>query len=335
MTLNSYRTFDIRKKRLILQLVTFSFFKMINRVLIRIRVVQILFAAYQGDNRDLKKAENDLLFSLQKSYDLYFYLLLLMTELTDAFAHRIDVKKSKLLPSQEDINPNIQLRENSFIAQLKANKQMTDYLNDRPMSWNENDSFIRNLLEKILDSDIYAEYLNNQTRTYESDREFWRKVFKQIICNTEELYALLEDESLFWNDDIEIVESFVLKTIKRFNQEEGIDQELLPMFKDDSDKEFAVKLLRESMLNAKEYRALIDKYTKNWESERIAIMDMIIMQIAIAELLNFPSIPINVTMNEYIDIAKAYSTNKSAAFINGILDSIVKELQASGRIIKK
>lgn len=335
MTLNSYRTFDIRKKRLILQLVTFSFFKMINRVLIRIRVVQILFAAYQGDNRDLKKAENDLLFSLQKSYDLYFYLLLLMTELTDAFAHRIDVKKSKLLPSQEDINPNIQLRENSFIAQLKTNKQMTDYLNDRPMSWNENDSFIRNLLEKILDSDIYTEYLNNQTRTYESDREFWRKVFKQIICNTEELYALLEDESLFWNDDIEIVESFVLKTIKRFNQEEGIDQELLPMFKDDSDKEFAVKLLRESMLNAKEYRALIDKYTKNWESERIAIMDMIIMQIAIAELLNFPSIPINVTMNEYIDIAKAYSTNKSAAFINGILDSIVKELQASGRIIKK
>lgn len=335
MTLNSYRTFDIRKKRLILQLVTFSFFKMINRVLIRIRVVQILFAAYQGDNRDLKKAENDLLFSLQKSYDLYFYLLLLMTELTDAFAHRIDVKKSKLLPSQEDINPNIQLRENSFIAQLKTNKQMTDYLNDRPMSWNENDSFIRNLLEKILDSDIYAEYLNNQTRTYESDREFWRKVFKQIICNTEELYALLEDESLFWNDDIEIVESFVLKTIKRFNQEEGIDQELLPMFKDDSDKEFAVKLLRESMLNAKEYRALIDKYTKNWESERIAIMDMIIMQIAIAELLNFPSIPVNVTMNEYIDIAKAYSTNKSAAFINGILDSIVKELQASGRIIKK
>lgn len=308
---------------------------MINRVLIRIRVVQILFAAYQGDNRDLKKAENDLLFSLQKSYDLYFYLLLLMIELTDAFAHRIDVKKSKLLPSQEDINPNIQLRENSFIAQLKTNKQMTDYLNDRSMSWNENDSFIRNLLEKILDSDIYAEYLNNQTRTYESDREFWRKVFKQIICNTEELYALLEDESLFWNDDIEIVESFVLKTIKRFNQEEGIDQELLPMFKDDSDKEFAVKLLRESMLNAKEYRALIDKYTKNWESERIAIMDMIIMQIAIAELLNFPSIPINVTMNEYIDIAKAYSTNKSAAFINGILDSIVKELQASGRIIKK
>lgn len=335
MTLNSYRTFDIRKKRLILQLVIFSFFKMINRVLIRIRVVQILFAAYQGDNRDLKKAENDLLFSLQKSYDLYFYLLLLMTELTDAFAHRIDVKKSKLLPSQEDINPNIQLRENSFIAQLKTNKQMTDYLNDRPMSWNENDSFIRNLLEKILDSYIYAEYLNNQTRTYESDREFWRKVFKQIICNTEELYALLEDESLFWNDDIEIVESFVLKTIKRFNQEEGIDQELLPMFKDDSDKEFAVKLLRESMLNAKEYRALIDKYTKNWESERIAIMDMIIMQIAIAELLNFPSIPVNVTMNEYIDIAKAYSTNKSAAFINGILDSIVKELQASGRIIKK
>ena len=163
----------------------------------------------------------------------------------------------------------------------------------------------------------------------------WRSVFKHIICNHEDLYTILEDESLYWNDDIEIIESFALKTIKRFEEPKGSDQELLPMFKDESDREFAVKLLRESLWNGKEYKEMIDKYTKNWETERIALMDMVIMQIAIAEIVTFPSIPVNVTLNEYIDIAKSYSTIKSASFINGILDAIVKELREEKKIIKK
>lgn len=308
---------------------------MINRVLIRIRVVQIVFAYSQGETIDLKKAENELLFSLQKSYDLYHYLLTLLIELTDVYAQRVDAKKAKLLPTQEDINPNTKLLENKFIAQLRENKALGEYISERPFLWSEHDTFIRNLFETIIASDIYKEYIAGEDNDYNTDREFWRKVFKQIISNTEGLYNILEDESLYWNDDIEIVESFALKTIKKFEEQMGADQQLLPMFKDETDREFAVKLLRETFLNLKENRELIKKYTQNWESERIALMDMVIMQIAIAELRTFPSIPINVTLNEYIDIAKSYSTNKSGPFINGILDAAVKELKEKKIIIKK
>lgn len=308
---------------------------MINRVLIRIRVVQILFSCSHSETTDLRKAESELMLSLQKSYDLYFYLLSLMVELTNTYAQRVDSRKSKLLPTKEDMSPNIKLLNNKFISQLSQNTELIKYLSDRPFSWAEHDAFIRNLLDNILNSDIYKEYTESQSQEYNDDREFWRKVFKQIICTTEDLYSILEDESLYWNDDIEIIQSFVLKTIKRFEESKGTEQELLPMFKDETDKEFAVKLLRESLFNGKEYKELIDKYTKNWESERIALMDMVIMQIAIAEIIEFPSIPISVSLNEYIDIAKSYSTIKSASFINGILDAIVKELREEKKIIKK
>ncbi|MDH6309238.1 N utilization substance protein B [Dysgonomonas sp. PFB1-18] len=307
---------------------------MINRVLIRIRVVQILFSCSHSETTDLRKAENELIFSLQKSYDLYFYLLSLMVELTDAYAQRVDARKSKLLPTEEDKKPNTRLLDNKFINQLRTNSTLAKYLKDRPFSWMEHDAFIRNLLDNILNSDIYKEYIE-QPQSYDNDREFWRKIFKHIVCVNEDLYQILEDESLYWNDDIEIIESFVLKTIKRFDGTNGSAQEMLPMFKDETDREFAVKLLRESLLNGKEYKELIDKYTKNWESERIALMDMVIMQIAITEIMTFPSIPISVTLNEYIDIAKSYSTAKSASFINGILDAIVKELKEDKKIIKK
>lgn len=308
---------------------------MINRVLIRIRVVQILFSYSQNDTIDLKKAENELLFSLQKSYDLYHYFLSLLIVLTDLYERRVEARRAKLLPSEEDMNPNTKLLENKFIRQLRDNKQLNDYLQERPFDWYNQDAYTRNLLDTILASDVYKDYIGNTDESYDVDREFWRKVFKHIICTSEELYNLLEDESLYWNDDVEIVQSFVLKTIKRFDGQDGAEQDLLPMFKDDTDREFAVKLLRESLFNGKDYRDSIDKYTQNWESERIALMDMVIMQIAVSELVNFPSIPVSVTLNEYIDIAKAYSTTKSASFINGILDSIVKELKETKIIIKK
>ncbi|MDR3060400.1 MAG: transcription antitermination factor NusB [Dysgonomonas sp.] len=308
---------------------------MINRVLIRIRVVQILFSCSQNETTDLRKAENELMLSLQKSYDLYFYLLSLMIELTNTYSQRVDARKSKLLPTKEDMSPNTKLLDNKFIIQLSQNTALAKYLNDRPFSWYEHEAFMRNLLDSILNSDIYKEYIENPKQEYDEDRELWRKIFKHIICTNEDLYTILEDESLYWNDDIEIIQSFVLKTIKRFEESTGTAQSLLPMFKDDTDREFAVKLLRESLLGGKEYREMIDKYTKNWESERIALMDMVIMQIAIAEIMEFPSIPISVTLNEYIDIAKSYSTVKSASFINGILDAIVKELKEEKKIIKK
>lgn len=308
---------------------------MINRVLIRIRVIQVLYSTYLNESGDLKKAETELMFSLQKSYDLYYYLLALLIEITDTHTRRLESRKAKLLPTDEDINPNTRLSENLFIKQLKSNEQFNKYVSDRPQSWEDHENYVRSLLEKILNSDIYAEYLANEVSDYDTDREFWRKVFKTFIYCEEQLDDLLEDDSLFWNDDIEIVQSFVIKTIKKFDPEKGANQPLLPMFKDEEDRQFAIKLLRETMFNVKLAREYIDKYAKNWESERIAFMDMIIMQTAVSELLAFPSVPINVTMNEYINIAKSYSTHKSSSFINGILDSIVTELKSENKLLKK
>lgn len=308
---------------------------MINRVLIRIRVIQVLYSTYLNESGDLKKAETELMFSLQKSYDLYYYLLALLIEITDTHTRRLESRKGKLLPTDEDINPNTKLSENLFIKQLSSNVQFNKYITDRPQSWEEHENYVRGLLEKILNSDIYAEYLASEVSDFDTDREFWRKVFKTFIYCDEQLDDILEDDSLFWNDDIEIVQSFVIKTIKKLDPEKGPNQALLPMFKDEEDRQFAIKLLRETMFNVKMARELIDKYVKNWESERIAFMDMLIMQTAVSELLAFPSVPINVTMNEYINIAKSYSTHKSSSFINGILDSIVTELKSENKLLKK
>lgn len=308
---------------------------MINRVLIRIRVIQVLYSTYLNESGDLKKAETELMFSLQKSYDLYYYLLALLIEITDTHTRRLESRKGKLLPTDEDINPNTKLSENLFIKLLSSNAQFNKYIADRPQSWEEHENYVKGLLDKILNSDIYAEYLANEATDFDTDREFWRKVFKTFIYCDEQLDDILEDDSLFWNDDIEIVQSFVIKTIKKLDPEKGPNQALLPMFKDEEDRQFAIKLLRETMFNVKMAREFINKYAKNWESERIAFMDMIIMQTAVSELLAFPSVPINVTMNEYINIAKSYSTHKSSSFINGILDSIVTELKSENKLLKK
>lgn len=308
--------------------------KMINRNLIRIRTVQLVYSWYQNTNRDLRKAEKELLFGLQKSYDLYYYMLQLMLEVTKVYEQRVEAKKNKFLPSEEDLNPNMNLLENKFIIQLSDNKQLQKYNLDRPQSWEENESYVKNLLEVILESETYKNYSQIQAPTYDEDREFWRKVFKQFICGSEELYDLLEDECIYWNDDIEIIQSFVLKTIKRFNENKGADQPLLPMFKDEEDKEYALKLLHETILGEKKFRDLIEENTDKWDFERIAVMDLIIMQVALAEIFTFESIPTSVSLNEYIDIAKSYSTPKSGTFINGILDAIVHKIKNENLIFK-
>lgn len=307
---------------------------MINRILIRIKVLQIVYAYYQNGNNDLKVAENELLFSLQKSYDLYYYFLLLIVDLTNLHNQVLDNRKHKYLPTEAELNPNMRMVNNRFAKQLAENESLLKYTTERKLSWINDMDFVKDLLEEIMRSDLYADYMNNPEDTYETDREFWRAAFKKFVCSSESVTEYLEDKSIYWNDDIEIVETFALKTIKRFQEEEGAKQPLLPMFKDLEDRSFAIKLFRESLLHGKEYRERIDKHIKNWEAERIANMDLLIMQIALAELMTFPTIPVSVTLNEYIDTAKYYSTPKSGTFINGILDSIVSELKSENLLLK-
>jgi N utilization substance protein B len=325
----------IQRKPLPLQPNQRSSFEMINRIIIRVKVLQIVYAYYQKSSKDLNSAENELLRSLQKSYDLYHYLLLLMVILTDKEQKKLDALKYKYLPTKEELNPNTRLIDNRFAEQLQTNETLSKFASKYGTLWNEDDTvaFIRNLLQEIVNSEIYTEYLQSPD-SYESDREFWRKVFKNIIITNEELANLLEDKNIYWDSDVEIIGTFVLKTIKRFEPKNGKQQELLPMFRDTDDKEFAIHLLRKSILEHDENKQLIDNQIKNWDLERIAIMDLYIMQIALAEIKNFPSIPINVSLNEYIDLARYYSTPKSGNFVNGILDSIVNELKSEGKLFK-
>jgi len=307
---------------------------MINRILIRIKVLQIVYSFYQNGNNDLKVAENELLFSLRKSYDLYHYFLLLIIEVTNLQRRTLDAKKCKYMPTHAELNPNTRLVDNRFAAQVAENEALQKYVAEQGLSWVNDEEFVKNVLNIILASDLYNEYLDNENDSYETDKEFWRAVFKKLICGNEQIEEFLEDKSIYWNDDIGIVETFTLKTIKQFEEKSGSKQKLLPMFKDMEDQSFAIKLFRQSLLKGSEYRERINKHMKNWEAERIANMDLIIMQVALAEIMTFPTIPINVTLNEYIDTAKYYSTPKSGVFINGILDSIVSELKKEKVLLK-
>ena len=307
---------------------------MINRILIRIKVLQIVYSFYQNGNDDLKIAEKELLFSLKKSYDLYHYLLLLILEITNLQRRILDNRKHKYLPTEAELHPNTRLIDNRFALQLAGNETLQQYISETGISFSNNEDFVKELLERILTSETYTHYINSTDDNYDVDREFWRATFKKHICGNESVENFLEDQSIYWNDDIDIVETFTLKTIKRFEEKEGSFQALLPMFKDIEDKEFALKLFRQTLLKGKEYRERIEKHMKNWETERIANMDLIIMQVALAEIMSFPSIPISVTLNEYIDAAKYYSTPKSGTFINGILDAIVKELKNEKLLLK-
>lgn len=307
---------------------------MINRVLIRIKIVQILYSFSLKEDKNMDVAEKELLFSLAKAYELYYYLLMLMVELTETQRLRLDSAKNKLLVSEEDRNPNMRFVDNRFIAQLKTNLQYNEYTNQQKISWVNESAFIRLLLDKILNSDIYVQYIASADDSYDADREFWKKIFKSFIATNDDLQELLETQSLYWNDDLEIVSTFVLKTIKKFDEKNGVDQPLLPMFKDSEDERFAKLLLRYAVLGTDENKTDIDRHTRNWEIDRVAHMDIVVMLVALAEIRNFPEIPVKVTLNEYIEIAKAYSTNKSGHFINGVLDSIVAELKKEGKLTK-
>jgi N utilization substance protein B len=307
---------------------------MINRILIRIKVLQIVYAYYQKNSADLNGAEKELTRSLQKSHELYHNLLLLITVLTDLEQKKIDALKYKFLLTEEEQNPNLRLANNRLAEQLRTNETLEKFVNRNGIFWTDESSpFIRNLFNSMLQSKFYKEYTLSDD-TYENDREFWRKVFKNIILENAELPEILEEKNIYWADDLDIIGTFVSKTIKRFDPEADLKQELLPMFRDDDDQRFAVQLLHRSILEHEENAALINRQIQNWDLERIASIDLYIMQIALAEIKNFRSIPVNVSLNEYIDLARYYSTPKSSVFINGILDGIVAELKNEGKLLK-
>lgn len=308
---------------------------MINRVLIRLKVIQVVYAYYQNGGKNLEAAEKELFYSMSKAYDLYKYLLLLMIEVTQFADRRIDNRRNKLRPTEEDLNPNTRFIENAFMAQLMQNTQLEEFRANQKRTWDDEGDFVKHLFERIEETKAYQEYMAKDTLTYEDDRELWRKLYRSTIAQNDEIDEILEEQSLYWNDDKAIVDTFILKTIKRFEPENGAEQELMPEYKDDEDKEFARKLLRTAITGADAYRKLMENNAKNWDMERFAFMDILIMQVALAEIMAFPSIPTSVSLNEYVEIAKMYSTPKSGGFINGMLDSIVNQLKSENKLNKQ
>ena len=223
--------------------------------------------------------------------------------------------------------------QNLFIESLRNNIELSEYISAQKLSWVNNQSLIKKLLEDVLTSELYEEYMSQKERSYDSDKEFWRSALKDVILTSELLSDILEDQSLYWNDDLETIGTFVMKTIRRFSEDETSNK-LLPMYKDTADMNFAKILFRNSIMKAEDFRTKIDESAKNWELDRIAFMDIVIMIVALAEITSFDSIPVKVSLNEYIEIAKSYSTPKSGKFINGILDSIVTKMKKSGELNK-
>lgn len=307
---------------------------MINRTLIRLKIIQLMYAFYQNEGKTQQNAEKELLFSLSKAYDLYNYLMLLIVAVTRYASKQADHQEALLKATHSDQTINRKLINNRFANQLEDNMQLREYVESQKKSWDNEIVYVKSLYDKICASDIYAEYIAAESDSYQDDREFWRKVYKQIIMKDEELDEVIEDQSLYWNDDRQIVDTFVLKTIKRFDEENGAEQELVPEYKDEEDRDFALKLFDRTIKNDEYYRELIEMSVKNWEFSRLAYMDIIIMQTAVAELLTFPNIPVSVTINEYVEIAKWYSTPRSAGYVNGIIDNIAKRLKAEHKLMK-
>lgn len=306
---------------------------MINRKLIRVKIVQLTYAYYQNGHHNMDTAEKELLFSLSKAYDLYNYLLGLIVAITQEERRRVDIA-TRRAEREGTETPSQRFAFNKFATQLEENKQLNLFMEDKKMSWENDVEAVRKLCGQIEQSPLYQEYMMSDAEDYETDRELWRRIYRTLIQGNEDLDAILEKKSLYWNDDKEIVDTFVLKTIKRFDPANKADQELLPEYDDTEDREYALKLFRSTILNADTYQRYMSETSRNWNFSRLAYMDVVLMQIAIAEMLTFPNIPISVTINEYVDLAKLYSTPKSGGYINGMLDAIARHLVDTGRLLK-
>ena len=308
---------------------------MLNRRHLRIKVLQALYAYFQSDEENFKRVETDLLISIDRIYDIYLYLLLSFDELREISEQKIVEGKNKIRPTQADLEPNTKFVDNKIFRLLGDSRVLRLMSEQNKVNWVgvEHHEMFKKIMTQIRESELYFTYMNSEVLSFEEDKEFAISLFKQEIANSSLIYHFFEEKSIHWLDDIDLMCSMVIKTIKGL--EEDQEPEILPLFKDEEDEMHFVKsLLRKCISMDNENLSLIDELTKNWELDRIAKMDIILMKMAITELQVFNNIPKKVTLNEYIEISKFYSTPKSSSFINGILDKAIFELEKNNKIVK-
>ena len=309
---------------------------MLNRRHLRIKVLQMLYAFYNDkESNDIKTSEKNLLHSIERIYDLYIYLLLSFTELRLHALMKQEERKQKLRPSSEDLSPNLKFVNNKVIKLLVASSELTQVSEERKINWKseEKRDIFRKIFIELEKSEVFFEYMYNDKNDFDEDRSFMIQLFKKEIANSGFIYDFFEDEDIYWMDDIDLACSMVIKTIKMADEIDGFD--ILPLYKvNDDEKEFITHLLKSTILSDTENEEVIETLVENWEFERIAKMDVLLLKMAITELQNFENIPTKVTINEYIDISKYYSTPKSNVFINGVLDKAVQMLSKKKKIKK-
>lgn len=313
---------------------------MINRRHLRIKVLQALYAFFQEENSDYVKAEKQLLANIERIIDLYLYLILSFNEVKLFAEARIEESRNKLRPTAEDLNPNRKFVDNRIFAIIEELPDLRRESEKRKINWNTDVK--REIFRKIYiagrESESYTLFMNNGENSFEDDKAFAVAFFKEAIANSSHLLTFFEEENINWIDDIDLMCSMVIKTIKAFkeNPETEVPNSLLNFYTEDKEEiEFMKSLFRKSITDYDNNLILIDELAKNWELDRIAKMDLILMSMAITEMMAFPTIPVNVSLNEYIEISKYYSTPKSNTFINGILDKAIAQLIQDGKINKE
>lgn len=305
---------------------------MLSRRLLRIKVVKALFAHLKSGSENMMASEKTLMASVDKAYDLYFQLMLLPVELARYAEQRQELAKQKKLPTYEDLNPNTKFVENCVIRTIADSDGVNDYAAAHKLGWARHPELIRTLYTQLTESEYYKEYMQRETRTFEEDRKFMEDFFKELqSCET--LDDALEEMSILWTDDLPFIVMMILRTLSNLRPSHT-DLRIPSKFKSDEDPEFVKTLFEKSLVNYNRFQDYIEKFTANWDVERIVFMDNLILGTAIAELTSFPSIPVKVTMDEFIEISKYYSTPGSSTFINGVLDKIVESLTAEGGIKK-
>ncbi len=306
---------------------------MLSRRLLRIKAVKALYAHFKSESDSLTASEKNLMFSIGKTYELYHQLLWLIVEVARVAEERIEVGRRKHLPTPEERNPNTKFIENRVVEAIRESTALCDYLTAHKLGWTNYPELIKKLCQSMMQSDYYAAYMADENRSFKTDLKLVMDFYLQTVDTCEELEDVVEEQSIHWADDLDFANILVLRTLEDMKPAQS-DLPLLPKYKNSDDEQFVKELFRGAMVNQASHFEYIDKFTRNWDVERIAFMDNLIMAAALTELLGFPSIPVKVTLDEYIEIAKYYSTPGSSVFINGVLDKIVEALKEEGRINK-
>lgn len=307
---------------------------MLNRRQLRIKILHLLYAYYIDEEPDAGAYEKQLYTSIEKDYELYLYLLSLVSEMQYRAIDKIEAGLQKKLPTKEDLHPNTKFVTNGPLRVMKNSKELEKACKDYTVSWNGEEELLKKIFNNLTETDEYKEYMASEERGWEHDRTYLLRFFKKHIINDPLLHEWLEERSIFWNDDVDIIASMVLKSIKLIKEDDK-DITLLPLWRDKKDeKHFVDTVFRKTLALGEEHSNMIAEHASNWDMDRIALTDMILMKMALAEGRHLETIPLKVTLNEYIELAKYYSTPKSSGFINGVLDQLFTKLQEAGQIKK-